>query len=83
MNDRDINMMPAQRRWKDLRTPQAERALADGMRSGLKPDQLKLLEGIAGIIIGAAKDQRGTVNDDKYRAIVDLIVSRVRWNLTE
>lgn len=72
----DLNGRQAQN-WGPFQSPRTEKAISSGHQA-VDSKQKVLFDAISQVVLAAATDQHGQVEDKKYRYVVDLILDRVR-----
>lgn len=72
----DLNGRQAQN-WGPFQSSRTEKAISSG-RQAVDSKQKVLFDAISQVVLAAATDQHGQVEDKKYRFVVDLILDRVR-----
>ena len=72
----DLNGRQA-RNWGPFQSSRTEKAISSGHQA-VDSKQKVLFDAISQVVLAAATDQHGQVEDKKYRYVVDLILDRVR-----
>lgn len=72
----DLNGRQAQN-WGPFQSSRTEKAISSGHQA-VDSKQKVLFDAISQVVLAAATDQHGQVEDKKYRYVVDLILDRVR-----
>ena len=77
----DLNGRQAQN-WGPFQSPRTDKAISGGHQA-VDSKQKVLFDAISQVVLAAAADQRGEIEDKRYRYIVDLILDRVRAALAK